>query len=104
MISVFSMTDVSTGIWEKGLKYTLDDAALKNDKALGVSNEFIGEESSISVQEGTLLVMWEEHNGLPVQREILKKTASSESAKKKNETLGETEVELSVQNAHGEEE
>lgn len=104
MISVFSMTDVSTGIWEKGLKYTLDDAALKNDKALGVSNEFIGEESSISVQEGTLLVMWEEHNGLPVQREILKKTADSESAKKKNETLGETEVELSVQNAHGEEE
>ena len=48
--------------------------------------------------------MWEEHNGMPVQREILKKTANSESAKKKNETLGETEVELSVQNAHGEEE
>ena len=104
MISVFSMTDVSTGIWEKGLKYTLDDAALKNDKALGVSNEFIGEESSISVQEGTLLVMWEEHNGLPVQREILKKTTNSESATTKNETLEKTEVELSVQNAHGEEE
>lgn len=115
MISVFSMTDVSAGIWEKGLKYTLNDATLKNDKVLGVSNEFIGEESSISVQEGTLLVMWEEHNGLPVRRETLKKTASSEAAVTENETLEETEVpreteplekteeELSVQNVYGEE-
>ena len=131
MISVFSMTDTSTGIWEKGLKYTLDDAMLKNDKVLGVSNEFIGEESSISVQEGTLLVMWEERNGLPIQREVLKKTTNAESATTKNETQEEaevlqetesfeqaeaepspygaeafekTEVELSVQNVHGEEE
>lgn len=86
MISVFSMTDVSKGISETGLKYTLDNATLKNDKVLGVSNEFIGEESSISVQEGTLLVMWEEQNGLPVKREMLKKAVAAGGTTLVNET------------------
>ena len=75
MITVFSKTDQSFGVWEKGLKYTLENAGLRNDRALGVSNEFIGEKSSVEVREGTLLVMWEERNGMPEQRESLKKSS-----------------------------
>ncbi len=56
-ISIFSMSDVSEGVTIKGLKYTLDDYELKNTIALGVSNEFIGEDSEISVKKGTLLVV-----------------------------------------------
>lgn len=68
MISVFSMGDSARGIWEKGLKYELSDAVMTNDKTLGVSNEFLGCESSVSVGEGTILIMWDEKNGLPVWR------------------------------------
>lgn len=68
MISVFCMGAPAKGVWERGLKYSLSDAVLTDDKTLGVSNEFIGCESSISVESGTLLVMWDEKNGLPTKR------------------------------------
>jgi len=58
-VSVFSITDRSVGVWEKGLKYTLDDDVLTNDTPLGVSNEFIGEKSEIGVKNGILLIMCE---------------------------------------------
>lgn len=56
-LSVFSLTDESTGVYETGLKYQLENAVLKNTYPLGVSNEFIGEESCIRVGCGTLLVI-----------------------------------------------
>lgn len=56
-ISVFSLSDESTGVSEKGLAYTLDNATLTNDNALGVSNEFIGKKSHISVKNGYLLII-----------------------------------------------
>lgn len=68
MISVFCMGEPARGVWEKGLKYTLSDVVLPGNTTLGVSNEFLGCESSISVESGTLLVMWDEKNGLPVKR------------------------------------
>ena len=68
MISVFCMGEPARGVWEKGLKYTLSDVVLPGNTTLGVSNEFLGYESSISVESGTLLVMWDEKNGLPVKR------------------------------------
>ncbi|MCD8105575.1 MAG: thiamine diphosphokinase [Lachnospiraceae bacterium] len=67
MLSVFCMGDRALGVWETGLKYTLENAELTCDRALGVSNEFIGEKSVIRVQSGTLLVMWDAKNGLPVR-------------------------------------
>ena len=57
-ISVFSHSDKCEGITIEGLKYTLDNATLYSYMPIGVSNEFIGEESRITVEEGTLLVVY----------------------------------------------
>lgn len=55
-VSVFSCSEKSTGVYLKNLKYELHDAVLTNSFPLGVSNEFIGKESSITVERGTLLI------------------------------------------------
>lgn len=60
MISVFSLSDVSEGVCEEGLKYTLDHVTLNSGVPLGVSNEFIGKAGKISVENGTLLLIFEE--------------------------------------------
>ncbi len=57
-ISVFSHSDKSFGVSIQGLKYTLDNAELSNSFPLGVSNEFIGNESKITVKNGTLLIVY----------------------------------------------
>lgn len=57
-ISVFSHSDRAEGVYLKGLKYELQNAVLSNTYPLGVSNEFTGEKSSISVGEGTLLIVF----------------------------------------------
>lgn len=57
-ISLFSHSDVCSGVTVRGLKYTLENAELNNTVPLGVSNEFIGEEAEISVQNGTLLIVY----------------------------------------------
>jgi thiamine pyrophosphokinase len=55
-ISVFAMSEIALGVGIKGLKYTLHGATLNPDTPIGVSNEFSGEASSISVEKGCLLV------------------------------------------------
>lgn len=57
-ISVFSHSSISVGVNERGLKYSLSDASLSNVCPLGVSNEFTGESSSVSVGNGTLIVIY----------------------------------------------
>ena len=37
--------------------YNLTDGELVNDFPLGVSNEFAAEEATVSIREGTLLIM-----------------------------------------------
>ncbi|MCI8408375.1 MAG: thiamine diphosphokinase [Lachnospiraceae bacterium] len=61
-VSVLSFSDKSTGVWEKGLKYELEDATLTNNYPLGVSNEFVGKRSFISVKDGKLLISIENRN------------------------------------------
>lgn len=57
-ISVFSLTDESRGVTIENLKYTLDGATLYSYMPIGVSNEFLGKESSITVEEGSLLIVY----------------------------------------------
>lgn len=57
LISVFCMGERAEGVWLHGLKYPLRDAVLTHDFPLGVSNEFTGVASRISVSRGTLLVV-----------------------------------------------
>ena len=56
-VSVLSLCDESTGVTISGLKYELADATLSNRGSLGLSNEFIGQDFSISVKNGTLLIV-----------------------------------------------
>lgn len=59
-ISVFSYSEKAEGVTLKGLKYELEDAELKADFPLGVSNEFTGKEAQVSVREGVLLLVMEQ--------------------------------------------
>jgi thiamine pyrophosphokinase len=70
MISVFCLGEPATGVTERGLKYALEDSVLTCDRALGVSNEFTGVRSSIEGKEGTLVILWDEANGLPKRRPL----------------------------------
>ena len=57
-LSVFSLTNESKGVTLNGFKYELTDSTLSNTFPLGVSNEFIGKDSEISVKEGSLLIVF----------------------------------------------
>lgn len=58
-ISVFSHSDISTGVSISGLKYETDNITLTNTMVLGTSNEFCGRDVNISVKNGTLLIIME---------------------------------------------
>ena len=55
-ISVFSFKNKAEGVHEKGLLYELENASLENTVPVGVSNEFIGKNSEIAVEKGTILI------------------------------------------------
>lgn len=58
-LSVFSHTDRCTGVRLKGLKYELDDAELTNRFPLGVSNEFLGIPSSVTIGTGIAVLVFD---------------------------------------------
>lgn len=57
-ISIFSLCDKSEGVTIQGLKYCVDNIALRLDEPMGVSNEFTGTEAYIKVKNGRLLVIY----------------------------------------------
>ena len=58
-ISVFCYGERAEGVTETGLAYALDSATLTNAFPIGVSNEFIGKESRVSVQSGSILLYFQ---------------------------------------------
>lgn len=57
-VSIFSISDNCTGVYLENLKYELNNAELVSDFPLGVSNEFIGAEGKIKVENGMLLIIF----------------------------------------------
>ena len=66
-ISAFCMGSDAVGVTEKGLFYGLENGTLSSGFPLGVSNHFTGEEVTISVKNGSLLVLWERKDGFPTR-------------------------------------
>ena len=58
-VSVFAHSDICEGVTISGLFYETRDAVLKNDFALGVSNEYTGKTPVIAVRKGTLCIYYE---------------------------------------------
>ncbi len=57
-VSVFALSGLAEGVTESGLFYETDNVTISPDFPLGVSNEFTGKESYISVKNGKLCVIW----------------------------------------------
>ena len=53
------------GVTERGLFYGLESGILASGFPLGVSNHFTGEKAEISVENGSLLVLWDRNCGFP---------------------------------------
>lgn len=58
IVSVFSATDVSTGVFERGMEWDLDDVELDNRTSRGLSNQLIGEPVMIGVESGTIMIFF----------------------------------------------
>lgn len=57
--SAFSFTEESKGVTERGFKYLVENVSLLSTEPVGVSNEFIGKEAEISVENGILILCYE---------------------------------------------
>ena len=67
ILSVFCLGADATGVDIEGLQYILKDGTLSPGFPLGVSNHFIGSTARISVKHGSLLLIWDRKNGLPMR-------------------------------------
>ena len=67
-VSVFCLGAPARGVTLEGLYYPLDKGTLTPGFPLGVSNHFTGEPAGIRVEAGSLLILWDRKNGLPIRR------------------------------------
>ena len=58
-ISIFAFGGEANGVTIEGLEYEIEDETLTPAFPLGVSNNFVGEDACIKVEEGCLLVIME---------------------------------------------
>lgn len=66
-ISVFCMGSDAKGVTEEGLYYSLKNGTLTPGFPLGASNHFTGKEARIRVKNGSLLILWDRNNGIPMR-------------------------------------
>ncbi len=69
-VSVFCLGADAEGVTLEGLYYPLQNGTLTAGFPLGVSNHFTGSEARITVEKGSLLVLWDRKNGLPERTEM----------------------------------
>ncbi len=69
-VSVFCLGPDAEGVTLRGLYYPLENGTLTAGFPLGVSNHFTGTEAEISVENGSLLVLWNRKNKLPERTEL----------------------------------
>ena len=67
IFSVFCMGADAKGVTIKGGKYDADNVTLSAGFPLGVSNHFEGRPVTVSVKDGSLLVLWDTRNGFPTR-------------------------------------
>ena len=67
IISVFCMGPDARGVTEQGLYYPLENGVLTSGFPLGASNHFTQSEARITVEKGSLLLLWDRKNGLPLR-------------------------------------
>jgi thiamine pyrophosphokinase len=58
-ISIFPLSGPAAGVTLEGMEYPLENAILEPGDTLGFHNELIGDQATISVEEGALLVVQE---------------------------------------------
>ena len=68
-ISVFCHGPDARGVTLEGLYYPLEKGTLTAGFPLGASNHFTGTPARITVEDGSLLVIWERRAGLPRETE-----------------------------------
>lgn len=64
-ISVFCHGRDAHGVTLENLYYPLDNKTLTADFPIGVSNHFTKKSASITVKDGSLLILWDRKNGFP---------------------------------------
>ena len=65
IFSVFCMGADAEGVTIRGGKYDAENVVLSAGFPLGVSNHFEGREVTVSVEAGSLLILWDTKNGFP---------------------------------------
>jgi thiamine pyrophosphokinase len=61
-VSIFPLSGPATGVTLEGMEYPLENASLEPGDTLGFHNELIGRKATVSVEEGSLLVVHETEN------------------------------------------
>ena len=57
IVSILSLTDKSDGLTISGAKYNLENATITNDFPIGISNEIVEPEVSISLKDGVVAII-----------------------------------------------
>ena len=65
IFSVFCMGADAEGVTIRGGKFEVENVRRTAGFPLGVSNHFTGNEVTVSVEKGSLLVLWDTANGFP---------------------------------------
>ena len=70
ILSLFCLGPDARGVTLENLFYPLERGVLKSGFPLGVSNHFTGRAASVTVEEGSVLALWDRKNGFPERREL----------------------------------